>query len=101
MQKSAVTLESFGEFLYRKREENRTGLREICRKVGFDPSNWSKIERGKMAPPSDTETLSRWALALGIKEKSEEFQTFLDYAQIAQGIIPQDLSKQEMLRLLP
>lgn len=94
-------LESFGQFLYRKREERRIGLREICRKVGFDPSNWSKVERGKLAPPSDVETLSEWAIALGIKKKSEEFQTFIDNAQIAQGIIPQDLPKEEMLRLLP
>jgi transcriptional regulator with XRE-family HTH domain len=101
MNKKTARLELFGELLRKKREENRIGLREICRKVKFDPSNWSKIERGKLSPPSDQETLSLWALALGIKRGSDEYHSFIDLALIAQNIIPQVLTEEEMLKLLP
>lgn len=94
-------LASFGQLLKSKREAKRIGLREVCRKVGFDPSNWSKIERGIIAPPNDVDTLSRWAIALGVEENSDEFHDFIEFAQIAQGIIPQALPEKEMLVLLP
>ena len=101
MLEKTTNLNSFGNLLRAKRVESRMGLREICRKVNFDPSNWSKIERGKVAPPVDVETLSNWAIALGIKKESEEYHDFIDYALIAQGIIPKVLSEEETLRLLP
>lgn len=96
-----ANLKAFGDFLYNKRIEKRIGLREICRQVKFDPSNWSKIERGRMAPPSDKATLSLWAKTLGLKENSEEFHNFIDYACIAQGIIPETLSDKDLVKLLP
>jgi transcriptional regulator with XRE-family HTH domain len=96
-----ANLKSFGDLLYNKRIEKRIGLREICRLVKFDPSNWSKIERGRMAPPSDKATLSLWAKTLGLKENSEEFHTFIDCACIAQGIIPETLSDKKTMELLP
>lgn len=96
-----ANLKAFGDFLYNKRIEKRIGLREICRLVKFDPSNWSKIERGRMAPPSDKATLSLWAKTLGLKENSEDFHTFIDYACIAQRIIPETLSDKETMELLP
>lgn len=96
-----ANLKAFGDLLYNKRIEKRIGLREICRQVKFDPSNWSKIERGKMSPPSDKTTLSLWAKALGLKENSEEFLTFIDFACIAQGIIPKTISDKETMELLP
>ena len=91
---------TFGKLLYQKRMDKKIGLREICRTVNFDPSNWSKIERSKMAPPSDPKVLSEWALALGIKKNSEEYHSFIEYAQIAQGIIPNVIPEKEMLKLL-
>ncbi len=94
-------LASFGNLLKSKREAKRIGLREVCRKAGFDPSNWSKIERGIMAPPTDEDTLSRWAIALGIEEDSDEFHDFVELAQSAQGIIPQALPEKEMLVRMP
>jgi len=94
-------LVNFGKLLKEKREQNRIGLREICRKVGFDSSNWSKIERGKISPPSDENVLAKWAKALGIKKSSEEYNDFIDYALIAQGIIPKALDEDSMLKLLP
>lgn len=92
---------SFGQILYNSRIQKGIGLREICRRVGYDPSNWSKIEREKMPPPSDEKVLKTWADALGIIKNSKERGLFLDSAYIAQGIIPKGLSQEEMLEILP
>jgi len=66
-------------------------LREVCKLTGYDASNWSKVERGRIAPPSDKQTLAKWAKALGLSQKDKQFNEFIDQAQIAQGIIPSDM----------
>src|SRR3989339_837450 len=99
--KNKNSLLLFGKILRQKRKENRIGLREICRKTNYDPSNWSKIERGMIAPPNDKDVLAIWAKNLGIEENSEEFHSFVDRALIAQGIIPKALSERELLELVP
>lgn len=92
----------FSESLKKRRLEKGYSLREICELVNYDPSNWSKIERGRISPPSDKETLSIWAKFLGISKKSAEMQKFIDEANIAQGIIPQDIMKdKKTVNLLP
>lgn len=101
MTKKSKNLELFGNYLREKRIEHRIGLREICRKVNFDPGNWSKIERGKLPPPNNRDILSLWAANLKIKKNSTEFNSFIDMAFIAQGIIPKVLSEKEMMDLLP
>lgn len=93
-------LKKFGSLLNDLRSENNLSIREICKLVGYDPSNWSKIERGLISPPSDDKTLKLWAKVL--KVKSNGIQEFMDDARIAQGIIPDDiLNKAEMLELMP
>lgn len=93
-------LKKFGALLGKLRAENNLSIREICKLVGYDPSNWSKIERGLISPPSEEKTLKLWVKALKIK--GEEIQKFMDDASIAQGIIPDDiLNKTEMLELMP
>jgi transcriptional regulator with XRE-family HTH domain len=93
-------LKKFGTLLGRLRTENNLSIREVCKLVSYDPSNWSKIERGLISPPSEEKTLKSWAKALKIKGR--EIQEFMDDAQIAQGIIPDDiLNKTEMLELMP
>jgi len=77
-------------------------LRDICKKVNYDPSNWSKIERGLISPPSDKETLSQWANTLGIKNGSAEYYNFIDLANIAQGIIPDYIMQEaDLVKALP
>ncbi|MBU2544942.1 helix-turn-helix transcriptional regulator [Patescibacteria group bacterium] len=94
-------LQKFGKKLKDLRIKKELSLREICRLTKYDPSNWSKIERGKMSPPSDAKTLQKWAEVLGIN-KSSELQEFVDQAIVAQGIIPQDiLSKNDAVDYLP
>lgn len=95
-------LTKFGTNLKGLRLKSNFSLREICRKVNYDPSNWSKIERGKISPPSDENTLCSWAIVLGLKKDSAAFNEFIDSAMIAQGIIPADmLDQQSVVNCLP
>ncbi|MFA5051010.1 MAG: helix-turn-helix transcriptional regulator [Patescibacteria group bacterium] len=87
-------LQEFGEILKELRIKKDLSLREICKLVNYDPSNWSKIERGRISPPADANTLIKWAKALGLSEDAKELQKFTDKAQIAQGIIPEDILSQ-------
>jgi transcriptional regulator with XRE-family HTH domain len=94
-------LQKFGKTLKELRIKKELSLRDICKLIDYDASNWSKIERGKMSPPNDKNVLLRWAKALGIKD-SKRTQEFIDQAVIAQGIIPQDiLSREEIVESLP
>ena len=67
--------------------------------VDYDPSNWSKIERGVIPPPSDEAILKKWAQVLGV---GHDWRRFVDDAKVAQGVIPQDiLSQSDMVKCLP
>ena len=87
----------FGEFVKELRAKQRIGLREFCLKHGHDPSNWSKIEREVFAPPRDEETLRAWAKQLGLKQGSEDWLKFFDYAAVDAGRIPEYVLKDEEL----
>ena len=60
----------FGDFIKEKRINKEITLREFCRQLELDASNWSKIERGVMSPPQDEEKLKQIAKVLGISLKS-------------------------------
>ncbi len=95
-------LKEFGENLKNLRINRGLTLREMCRVVDYDPSNWSKIERGIISPPSDKKTLLKWARVLGISKNNKEIDKFIDEAMIAQGIIPDDiLSHKNAVKFLP
>lgn len=92
----------FGEFIKEKRLSKGLGLREFCKMIEVDASNWSKVERGLLAPPQDEEKLKKIALALDIECESALWREMKDKASIAAGIIPQDiLSDTEVLNSLP
>jgi transcriptional regulator with XRE-family HTH domain len=95
-------LKKFGNLLKDLRIKKELSLRQACRLINYDPSNWSKIERGIMSPPSDEKTLQKWAKVLGLAGDKKQFQEFIDEAKITQGIIPQDiLSQEEIVECLP
>lgn len=95
-------LKKFGKNLKALRLAKQLSLRKTCQLLNYDPSNWSKIERGKLSPPSDEKILQKWAKVLGLEENKNGLQDFIDQAKIAQGIIPQDiLSEEEMMEALP
>lgn len=92
----------FGTFIKTLRIEKDIGLRKFCRQLSIDASNWSKIERGILAPPQDEEKLNQIAQILNIEKESELFNELTDKAAIDAGIIPKDLlSDKETLNALP
>ncbi len=92
----------FGKLVKELRAAKRLGLREFCVAVDYDPSNWSKIERGIMAPPQDASLLKRVTLALGIEEDSATAQNLVDFATIDAGRIPHYvLDDAALLKKLP
>lgn len=88
-------LKKFGKVLKKLRIQKGLTLRKACRLSGYDPSNWSKIERGIISPPSNEKTLQKWARILGLSATPKKMQEFIDEARIAQGIIPQDILSQD------
>jgi len=100
--KTGENLKKFGKLLYELRIGKEITLREMCRKVNYDPSNLSKIERGKIAPPSERKTLDLWARTLGLKKDSKEFDNFIYNANVAQSIIPFEIMQEkELVAALP
>jgi transcriptional regulator with XRE-family HTH domain len=94
--------DGFGEFVKARRLQLGFTLREFCGKHGFDIGNWSKVERGKLAPPQAEEKLQKCARALEIMEGSEDWVRFFDLAAVSAGQIPQRiLSDEELLPKLP
>jgi transcriptional regulator with XRE-family HTH domain len=92
----------FGTFIKELRMKQRLGLREFCLKYEHDPSNWSKIEREVLSPPSDEAMLRKWAKQLGIKEGSDDWLKFFEYAAVDAGRIPDHiLEDKELAAHLP
>jgi transcriptional regulator with XRE-family HTH domain len=92
----------FGQFVKKLRSDKRLGLREFCIASDFDPSNWSKIERGVLTPPQDDGILSRIAAVLGIPENSKDRETLFDYASIDAGKIPPYvMNDEDLMKRLP
>ena len=92
----------FGTFIKELRAKQRLGLREFCLKTGYDPSNWSKIEREVSPPPKDDATLREWAKQLGLKSGTDDWNKFFDYAAVDAGRIPDHvLEDEELLAKLP
>jgi transcriptional regulator with XRE-family HTH domain len=92
----------FGNFIKELRARRRLGLREFCLEHGHDPSNWSKIEREVLPPPRDGDTLRTWARQLGLKQGSDDWLRFFDYAAVDAGRIPDYVLKdEELVQKLP
>jgi len=90
----------FGEYIKSLRISKEITLRDFCRRVNIDASNWSKIERGKISPPKSKTVLNNIAETLGIETSSEEYLTLCDLAAIS--YIPTELlSNKEVVEKLP
>lgn len=87
----------FGAFFKTIRIRQGATLREFCLTHNFDPGYVSKLERDIVAPPQSDDILRRYATALGLKQTSEEWQTFFDLAAAAAGKIPSDIMSDEKL----
>jgi len=76
-------------------------LRRFCEEFSLDPGNISKLERGRLNPTDDEPTLKTYAHFLGLKEKTEDWQTFFDLAAIARNQLPSDLQESDIVERLP
>ncbi len=93
-------MKTFGEYIKNLRIQKELTLREFCRKVDLDPSNWSKTERGINPPPKSQYVLNTIAEILGLNLNSEEYKTLIDLAAISH--IPTELiSDNDILEKLP
>lgn len=100
MKFSSPTRSLFGGMIKNRRAELETGLREFCEKISYDPSNWSKIERGIFPPPQDETLISKIAAVLDFSV--EEIQQLRDFADLDRDKIPKDISEDEyVLKMLP
>lgn len=92
----------YGEFVKARRVARKIGLREFCKLVGVDASNWSKVERGLLPPPQDDEKHRKIAETLDIEVDSNAWIEMKDLASVDAGMIPKDiLSEESVLKSLP
>ncbi len=93
---------AFGEFFRDQRLKTGQTLRSFCKQYGFEPSNVSKLERGRSAPPQAEDVLRRYAQALQLEEGTEEWRAFFDLAYACNGLVPPELlSDEEVVSRLP
>jgi transcriptional regulator with XRE-family HTH domain len=83
--------QNFGEFFRSKRIALGLTLRTFCERYGYDPGNISRLERNILPPSLDDEKLTGYAMALQIKQDSQEWVLFHDLAYTAKHSIPKDL----------
>lgn len=94
--------EGFGAFVRSKRIEIGLSLRKFCELAELDPSNWSKIERGRMPAVIEKKKLIELGSLLGIKQSEQDFQKLIDLAYISRKKIPDYVySDEEVLSALP
>ena len=84
----------FHEKVKALRIEKRLTLRDFCRQMSLDPSNWSKVERGINPPPGDVATLEKLAQFFDLTgpDKNE----FIDAASIDRKELPKDIAENEL-----
>ncbi len=92
---------TFGDFIKDRRTESRISLRAMSDAMGIDPSNYSKIERGRLQPPAP-DKLSEYRRLLAIVSGSEEDKEMERLASIGRGQIPPALlSDEQVMAKLP
>jgi transcriptional regulator with XRE-family HTH domain len=97
-----MSVNPFAAYFSQLRLQQRLTLRQFCSDNAFDPGNVSKMERGLTSPPKDNKVLARYALALGLKKNTAEWNKFFALAATATGKIPEKLmTDKEVLSQLP
>lgn len=81
---------SFGELLKNLRIARRLTLRQCAVEIGWDASNWSKMERGVNPAPKDEVQTGHMADFFELKDKTRG--EFLDLASISRREIPRDMA---------
>lgn len=90
---------NFASFVRDARVNSGLTLREFCRKIDLDPSNWSKIEREVNPPPQSSDILDRIAETLQFNKDSDDYYTLRELAAVE--FIPDELIEQKVKDQLP
>ena len=85
---------AFGEVLKKLRlEEADIGLRAFADLIDMKPSNLSNIERGRISPPANRQTIERICDALGLGKTDPRRNELFDLAADAKNRIPADVAE--------
>lgn len=93
-------MSKFGEFFKSRRAALGLSLRAFCAKHRIDASNVSKLERGRLPPPQG-QKLREYAGYLELREGTNEWYEFFDFAAADAGIVPEDLRDEALAAKLP
>lgn len=63
---------SFGGVLRKIRIHNNLTMRDMCRRVGIDVGNYSKLEAGKLSPPNSRRKIKTLLKDLDVYEWQEQ-----------------------------
>ena len=92
----------FGAFVKSRRIDRRITLRTFSESLGYDPANYSRMERGQLMPPTSADKLAAIARELGIHRDSADFREMVRLASLGRGEIPPAiLSDHEVMAKLP
>lgn len=90
----ATSYETFGQFIHSMRLNKQFGLRYFAREIGWQPSNLSNLEHGRLKPPQDKNTLLNFAEVLGFDKDSDKYNILFELsAQENKKIIPADIEE--------
>ena len=91
----------FGKYIKTKRLSLDISLRNFCEQTKLDPSNWSKIERGRLKPTLSKKQFTRIFVALRMISKPSA--TLLKSLYLLDNIFGKvkPLTEQDILNTLP
>ena len=91
----------FGQEFRRRRLEADMSLRKFCQANDLDSAYVSRIERGRVKPPTG-ETLDRYLRAIGLEPGTADWQELHRLASACAAEVPAELmSDEEIVKKLP
>lgn len=91
-------MDTFGHFVKQRRLDLGIGLREFCQSIRVDPSNFSKIERGKLEPPQPgSPQFNAICEVLNIQAGSSDAKEVERLASLQRGMIPPAILANEQI----
>jgi len=85
---------TFGGLLKQIRlEEAKVGLRAFAELIEWQPSNLSNLERGRLAPPADAQTITSICDALGLSDNDPRRAELFDLAAKRRNAVPGDVAQ--------
>lgn len=89
----------FGSRIREIRVGRKMSLRQFCIEAKQDPSNWSKVERGMIPPPTELNDVFK---SLSLTEADDEWHELSNAAHMEKGMIPKHvLENDELMAALP